>query len=376
VSVAKKRYYWSSVFDCVLQEKDQSGDTQVTYTHEPSTYGPLVSENRGGQKSQYHFDALGSTRALTSASQTVTDTFGYDAWGNEVVRTGVTTTPFRWLGRLGYSWQADVSVYSARIRTFRSEDARWLSGARAFAIDSLNGFIYVLNSPQLFVDPSGLMCTVCLTSAYYRQKISTLDALVMNRSFSALATFATNNHVVSPWGIQLFGLPDMFPNAGTYFNDNKEAFMDPTGFRIIPHGAKSAAYLFFVTFDICETQAGDCRLFLDETGTTLITYRPGQPPEVDMSHSINHGDITGNPDNRIDNLRFVPPGSPCDKIIIYCDMPSLLAIIQPQGKFWGTQVVKQTLEVKDASAGLAIVASFSHTVTIGVGERGEEIVSP
>jgi len=149
--VAKKRFYWSSVFDCVLQEKDQSGNTQVTYTHEPSTYGPLVSENRGGQERQYHFDALGSTRALTNATESVTDTFAYDAWGSELGRAGTLNTPYRWIGLLGYYFDVTTGMYYIRVRTYRPQHSRWLS------IDPVFGtFTYSSLSPAGHMDASGL----------------------------------------------------------------------------------------------------------------------------------------------------------------------------------------------------------------------------
>jgi len=65
--MAKTRYVWDPVSDSLLQEKDgNTGVTQVTYTNEPAPYGPLRSERRGSETRQYHFDALGSTRALTA----------------------------------------------------------------------------------------------------------------------------------------------------------------------------------------------------------------------------------------------------------------------------------------------------------------------
>ena len=58
--MATRCFHWSSVNDCVMHETDGAGNTLVTYTHEPSQYGPLLSENRGGTESYHHYDALGS----------------------------------------------------------------------------------------------------------------------------------------------------------------------------------------------------------------------------------------------------------------------------------------------------------------------------
>ena len=89
--MATRIFHWSSLFDCVMHETDGSGATTVVYTHEPSQFGPLLSENRGGTTFTHHYDALGSTTMLTNDAGTVTDTFAYDAWGNSLVRTGTTS---------------------------------------------------------------------------------------------------------------------------------------------------------------------------------------------------------------------------------------------------------------------------------------------
>ena len=73
--MAKTEYIWDVVTDNVMMEKDGAGSTQAVYTQEPSQYGRLISQRRGSQTSYYHFDGNGNTRALTDASQNVTDTY-------------------------------------------------------------------------------------------------------------------------------------------------------------------------------------------------------------------------------------------------------------------------------------------------------------
>lgn len=151
---------WDPVNDCVLEETDGNGGVKVTYTHEPSEWGPLLSEKRGTQQGIYHFDALGSTRAITDNTGTVTDTMTYDAWGNEVQQSGTSATTYRWVGRFGYQLDSS-SVYSARSRSYAASLARWLS------IDPLllsptsddvewTAYVYGNNRPVNEIDPSGL----------------------------------------------------------------------------------------------------------------------------------------------------------------------------------------------------------------------------
>jgi len=159
ICVAKKRYYWSSVFDCVLQEQDGAGNAQVTFTHEPSNYGPLVSENRGGQESQYHFDALGSTRALSNSAQTVTDRFTYDAWGDALSRTGTTTTMLSWQGQHGYYNGPLSTTVQVRYRAYFIRLGRWLShDPLLYAhFQPPSSYRYAGNTPVSATDPSGLI---------------------------------------------------------------------------------------------------------------------------------------------------------------------------------------------------------------------------
>jgi RHS repeat-associated protein len=149
-------FHWDEVSDSVLQESDGAGDVQVTYTNEPSAYGPLLSERRGTVDSQYHFDALGSTRALTDNSQSVTDTFTYDAWGNMVLQTGAMSTPWKWNGQ----WQAHSSrsnLFYFRRRMYSEVLGLWLSADPVDA--TAERYRAFDNTPVLRNDPSRVVAT-------------------------------------------------------------------------------------------------------------------------------------------------------------------------------------------------------------------------
>ncbi len=156
--MATRYFHWSSVFDCVMHETDESGNTLVNYTHEPSQYGPLLSENRGGTEYYHHYDALGSTTMLTDDSGAVTDRFQYDACGNEVARTGTTNTPYRWVGRWGYQYDQLTGGYYIRARTYQPAVARWMS-VDPLSIERwsalLVSYLYGSNTPSRLIDPTG-----------------------------------------------------------------------------------------------------------------------------------------------------------------------------------------------------------------------------
>jgi hypothetical protein len=102
--------FWD--FQNYLAETDDQNEIQAVYTNEPQSYGNLISQYRKDgaiwTPSYYQYDALGSTRALTDDAGDATDTYVYDAWGNEVAVTGTTVNPFRWVGDVGYYWDDDV----------------------------------------------------------------------------------------------------------------------------------------------------------------------------------------------------------------------------------------------------------------------------
>jgi len=126
--MAITQYTWNPLTDSVIEETDGVGNVRATYTNKPQQFGPLISENRGGTTSVHHSDALGSTRMLTDITGTVTDTFDYDAWGNEAARVGTTPTPYNWVGRWGYQLDTATGGYYVRARTYCPLIARWASG--------------------------------------------------------------------------------------------------------------------------------------------------------------------------------------------------------------------------------------------------------
>ncbi len=109
----------------------------------------------------YHlYDQLGSTRLLTDASQTVTDTYHYYAFGEIRSSSGSTTNPFKFVGRLGYYDDPSTDFQYLRARYYAPAHGRFT------APDTVGGLLGVTplaapyyaygdNSPLLWVDPSG-----------------------------------------------------------------------------------------------------------------------------------------------------------------------------------------------------------------------------
>ena len=138
----------------VLLEADSGGGAVARYTLNPQPYGELVSQRRGGESLFHHYDALGSTRAVTNSAQAVTDTADYQAFGLPNAATGSTPNPFRWVGQLGYYWQPDSGDYWVRARVYGGQVGRWLSRDPG-GLDRLP-YAYVGNRPLWNTDATGL----------------------------------------------------------------------------------------------------------------------------------------------------------------------------------------------------------------------------
>jgi RHS repeat-associated protein len=138
------------------------GGATTVYTQEPTPFGGLISQQRAGQASFFHFDAVGSTQLLTDSSGDVTDSYCNTAFG-EPVDTGAenpTVNPFLFVGQLGYYLDPDTGDYYVRARNYSPDFARWLSqDPMGFDAGDSNLFRYVGNSvgnsPVNGVDPSG-----------------------------------------------------------------------------------------------------------------------------------------------------------------------------------------------------------------------------
>jgi hypothetical protein len=89
----------------------------------------LISTNREGTKGYFHFDGLGSTRALTDSSETVTDTYEYNAFGVLESSTGTSVNPFRYVGQYGYY---DDGAMGSASGLMCIADSFYLAGAGRF----------------------------------------------------------------------------------------------------------------------------------------------------------------------------------------------------------------------------------------------------
>lgn len=134
----------------VLLEKGSTGTTQVRYA-------PGLARVAGSTASYYLEDRLGSVVGLTDASQNVTNTFRYDAWGNLLRHQGSTAEAYQWVGGEGYYLNPDTELYLLGLRHYSPATERFLTRDPIGFSGGANLYGYVGNSPTNYTDPYGLL---------------------------------------------------------------------------------------------------------------------------------------------------------------------------------------------------------------------------
>jgi RHS repeat-associated protein len=142
--------------------------------------GEVIAEKRDGVRLEYIPDPLGSTVALVGSQQNVTDTFSYWPYGEEASRTGVTPTPFLFIGTLGYYFDTVLGMAYVRLRYLYTVMARWLTAdPLQSSLGDINFYAYVKGRVLSFVDLMGLQESSCNQKCNQHQ----LDGCITNWNF-------------------------------------------------------------------------------------------------------------------------------------------------------------------------------------------------
>ena len=139
----------------LLLETNTSNVIKARNTDFPGYWGGLASQNRSGTSSFYLYDSQGSVRNLVSTAGAITDSYVYTAFGVELLTSGSTINPFRYVGLYGYYLEF-VNMYYVRERWLDATIANWKCKDRIPNANSVLDYLYVLNSPIVSFDPSGL----------------------------------------------------------------------------------------------------------------------------------------------------------------------------------------------------------------------------
>jgi RHS repeat-associated protein len=136
----------------VLEERDSSNVLIVSYV-----YGDdLISQNRGGTVSYYHYDGLGTTRALTNSLATITDEYEFDAFGNLLNSAGSTINNYLFTGE---QYDPNIGFYYLRARYYDPNTGRFTTidpfAGLLFEPITLHRYLYAGVDPVNNIDPSG-----------------------------------------------------------------------------------------------------------------------------------------------------------------------------------------------------------------------------
>ena len=136
----------------VIAETDGSGSLVASYVFGQDR----ISMTRGAGTKTYVADGQGSIRQLTNGAGTITDTYDYTAFGEDLARTGTTVNTFRYVGE---SFDPNNGFYYNRARWYDPQHGTFTSvdpyEGDPQASVSLHRYLYGNASPIKYSDPSG-----------------------------------------------------------------------------------------------------------------------------------------------------------------------------------------------------------------------------
>jgi RHS repeat-associated protein len=109
---------------------------------------------QNGSRYTYHHDGIGSIIALVDDTQTVVQTYRYDAYGNVLTELNQGfENPYAFTGRV---WEKDNGLYYYRTRFYDPKTGRFLSRDPLGFLTGTYLYGYVNNNPVNAIDPLGL----------------------------------------------------------------------------------------------------------------------------------------------------------------------------------------------------------------------------
>jgi RHS repeat-associated protein len=121
----------------------------------------LTGSGQAASVTNYYLqDGQNSTRALTNAAGSITDTYTYSAFGELQNHTGATVNSYQYTGQ---QFDDSTGLYDLRARYYDPSVGRFLSQDN-FPINfnhpmELNRYVYAANNPVNLSDPNGYTAT-------------------------------------------------------------------------------------------------------------------------------------------------------------------------------------------------------------------------
>ena len=145
----------------ILLEYDGPGALVARYTHGPGTDQPLMMQRDldvsgtfdAGESFYYHADDLGSIIDITDENGAVVRAYVYDSYGTIISEAGTLESPFTYTGR---EFDVESGLYYYRARYYDPRNGRFITEDPIGHNGGPNHYIYAIDNPIRFVDPSGL----------------------------------------------------------------------------------------------------------------------------------------------------------------------------------------------------------------------------
>jgi RHS repeat-associated protein len=113
----------------------------------------LIGEVDGNAQAHPHPDGMGSTRVVSGVDELVSAAFVFDAFGNILAAYG-SFSRYGFAGQFRYLTEDDGMQHVKR-RNYSSPFGRFMSRDRLGHIAGTNLYLYCMNNPVRYVDPSG-----------------------------------------------------------------------------------------------------------------------------------------------------------------------------------------------------------------------------
>lgn len=176
VAAQVTNYLWDelSPYGDVVLETDGSGSALASYVLGGTE---LLEQTRSGATSYYLHDGQGSTRALTTGSGVVTDTYAYTAFGELYAQSGTTINAYLYTGQ---QFDSLTGLYSLRARYYDLEMGFFLSRdielLNVSAPNEFNRYRYASSNPINAIDPKGSQAFVEYETIQSNNERRTLNA--------------------------------------------------------------------------------------------------------------------------------------------------------------------------------------------------------
>ena len=139
-----------------MVEETINGAASREYTYGLQRIDEDQIVNNSWTSSFYGHDGFGTVRQLTNLSGTVTDTYEYDAFANQIIHSG--STPNNYLYR-AEQYDPDLGLYYLRARYHNPLTGRFVSrdpNAGSIRIPAtLHKYLYAVGDPVNRIDPRG-----------------------------------------------------------------------------------------------------------------------------------------------------------------------------------------------------------------------------